>query len=133
MLVLLILLLFPLFPYLIKGLVWIICLPFKGIAALCKAIKKSSEKRKGEKARKRTDKEFEKFHKQTAKEQKKTERDAKKVNVTDLKAKIWTGKKSESELSKAEKYALDHDEEWQREQAIIDQILYGGDTEDYSD
>lgn len=59
--------------------------------------------------------------------QKKTERDAKKVNVTDLKAKIWTGKKSESELSKAEKYALDHDEEWQHEQAIIDQILYGDD------
>lgn len=101
-----------------------------------KTVEKHSEKkekRKGKKARKQMDKEFEKFHKQTAKEQKKTERDAKKVNVTDLKAKIWTGKKSESELSKAEKYALDHDEEWQREQEIIDQILYGGDTEDYSD
>lgn len=101
-----------------------------------KAVEKHSEKkekRKGKKARRQMDKEFEKFHKQTAKEQKKIERDAKKVNVTDLKAKIWTGKKSESDLSKAEKYALDHDEEWQREQAIIDQILYGGDTEDYSD
>ena len=95
-----------------------------------KTVEKHSEKkekRKGKKARKQMDKEFEKFHKQTAKEQKKTERDAKKVNVTDLKAKIWTGKKSESELSKAEKYALDHDEEWQHEQAIIDQILYGDD------
>lgn len=79
------------------------------------------------------DKEFEKFHKQTAKEQKKIERDAKKVNVTDLKAKIWTGKKSEFDLSKAEKYALDHDEEWLREQEVINQILFGGDTEDYSD
>lgn len=101
-----------------------------------KTVEKHSEKkekRKGKKARKQMDKEFGKFHKQTAKERKKTERDAKKINVTDLKAKIWTGKKSESELSKAEKYALDHDEEWQREQAIIDQILYGGDTEDYSD
>lgn len=97
-----------------------------------KTVEKHSEKkekRKAKKARKQMDKEFEKFHKQTAKERKKTERDAKKVNVTDLKAKIWTGKKSESELSKAEKYALDHDEEWQREQAIIDQILYGGDDD----
>ena len=101
-----------------------------------KTVEKHSEKkerRKGKKARKQMDREFEKFHKQTAKERKKTERDAKKVNVTDLKAKIWTGKKSESELSKAEMYALDHDEEWLREQEIIDQILYGGDTEDYSD
>lgn len=133
LLVLLILLLFPLLPYLIKGLVWIICLPFKGIAALFRAIKKSSEKRKGEKVRKKMNKEFKKFSKQTAKEQKKTERDAKKVNVTDLKTKIWTGEKSRSELSKAEKYALNHDEEWLQEQEIIDQILYGGDTEDYSD
>lgn len=50
-----------------------------------------------------------------------------------MKAKIWTGKKSEFDLSKAEKYALDHDEEWLREQEVINQILFGGDTEDYSD
>ena len=97
-----------------------------------KTVKKHSEKKeksKGKKAHKQMDKEFEKFHKQTAKEQKKAERDAKKVNVTDLKAKIWTGKKSEAELSKAEKYAFDHDEEWQLEQEIIAQILYGGDDD----
>lgn len=78
------------------------------------------------------DKQFEKFHRQAEKENEKTVREAKKVNVTELKAKLWTGKKKESELSKAERYALNHDEEWLREQEIVNQILYG-DTEDYSD
>lgn len=131
LLILLLMLLFPVLPYLVKGIVWLVCLPFKAIGKLWKSGEQRREERKYKRSRKKMDKEFENFHKQTARERKKTERDAKKVNVTDLKAKIWTGKKSESELSKAEKYALDHDEEWLREQEIIDQILYGGD--DYSD
>ena len=49
LLVLLILLLLPLLPYLVKGLVWLVLLPFKGIAALCKAIKNAAARRKSRK------------------------------------------------------------------------------------
>lgn len=98
-----------------------------------KAVEKHSnrQERKAKKANKQMDKEFDQFHKQTAKKRKKTERKAKKINVTDLKAKIWTGKKDESDLTDAERFALNHDEEWLREQEIMNQMLYGGDADDY--
>jgi len=38
LLVLLIIVLFPILPWIFKGIVWIVCLPFKAIKALCKAI-----------------------------------------------------------------------------------------------
>lgn len=46
MLILLIIILWPILPYIFNGIWWLICLPFKGISALFKSIKKSHEKRK---------------------------------------------------------------------------------------
>ncbi|MEG2540371.1 MAG: hypothetical protein RSB59_01160 [Clostridia bacterium] len=46
MLVLLLIILSPILPFIIQGLVWIICLPFKAIGALFKAIKNSNRKKK---------------------------------------------------------------------------------------
>ncbi len=45
-----------------------------------------------------------------------------------LKKKIWSGEKSESELTKTERYALNQDEEWLIEKEIED-ALYGYDEE----
>ena len=45
MLVLLIIILWPILPYVINGIIWLICLPFKAISALFKVIKKSHKKR----------------------------------------------------------------------------------------
>lgn len=132
-LILLFILLFPILPYIIKGVVWLVCLPFKAINKLWKNSEERRKERKAKSSCKKADRQFKKFHKQTEKEQRKTERGAKKINLTDLKAQIWTDKRDELTLSKAERYALDHDEEWLREQEIVNQILYGGYEDDYSD
>lgn len=132
LLALLLVLLFPLVVLIVRGVIALVCLPFKAVSKLWKSGEQRRKERKYKRARDRMDKQFEKFHRQAEKENEKTVREAKKVNVTELKAKLWTGKKKESELSKAERYALNHDEEWLREQEIVNQILYG-DTEDYSD
>ncbi len=49
LLVLLLVLLFPVLPYVFKGIWWLICLPFKAIAALCKAIGRRAKKPKEKK------------------------------------------------------------------------------------
>ena len=46
MLILLVIILWPIMPYVISGIWWVICLPFKGISLLVKSIKKSCKKRK---------------------------------------------------------------------------------------
>ncbi|MEG1663104.1 MAG: hypothetical protein RR338_03870, partial [Clostridia bacterium] len=46
MLVLVLIILSPILPFIIQGLVWIICLPFKAIGALFKVIKNSKHKKK---------------------------------------------------------------------------------------
>lgn len=46
MLILLVIILWPILPYIINGIWWLICLPFKAISALFKSIKKSHKKRK---------------------------------------------------------------------------------------
>lgn len=46
MLILLVIILWPVMPYVISGIWWVICLPFKGISLLVKSIKKSCKKRK---------------------------------------------------------------------------------------
>ena len=38
--------LMPILPYIAKGIVWLVCLPFKAIAALCKSISNGAKKRK---------------------------------------------------------------------------------------
>ena len=38
--------LMPLLPYIGKGIVWLVCLPFKAIAKLCKSVNNSVQKRK---------------------------------------------------------------------------------------
>ena len=43
--ILLLIVLMPVLPYIVKGIVWIICLPFKAIAALFKGIKKAVKKK----------------------------------------------------------------------------------------
>ena len=39
----------PILPWLAKGIVWIISLPFKAVAALCKGISSSAKKRRKKK------------------------------------------------------------------------------------
>jgi len=46
MLILLVIILWPIMPYIISGIWWVICLPFKGISLLVKSIKESHKKRK---------------------------------------------------------------------------------------
>ena len=48
--------LMPILPYIAKGIVWLVCLPFKAIAALCKSISNSAEKRKERKREKQNEK-----------------------------------------------------------------------------
>ena len=122
--------LMPVLPYIAKGVVWLVCLPFKAIAKLCKGIGKAAKERKVKHADKQVEKSFEKWRKQTKKKTAKTARKSKKVDVEKLKNDIWSGKKSELNLKGAERYALNHDEEWLREQEVLRQTMYGADDDD---
>ena len=122
--------LMPVLPYIAKGVVWLVCLPFKAIAKLCKGIGKAAKERKVKHADKQVEKSFEKWRKQTKKKTAKTARKSKKVDVEKLKNDIWSGKKSELNLKDAERYALNHDEEWLREQEVLRQTMYGADDDD---
>lgn len=122
--------LMPVLPYIAKGIVWLVCLPFKAIASLCKGIGKAVKERKVKHADKQVEKSFEKWRKQTKKKTAKTARKSKKVDVEKLKNDIWSGKKSELNLKDAERYALNHDEEWMREQEVLRQTMYGADDDD---
>lgn len=122
--------LMPVLPYIAKGIVWLVCLPFKAIASLCKGIGKAVKERKVKHADKQVEKSFEKWRKQTKKKTAKTARKSKKVDVEKLKNDIWSGKKSELNLKDAERYALNHDEEWQQEQEVLRQTMYGVDDDD---
>ena len=122
--------LMPILPYIAKGIVWLVCLPFKAIAKLCKGIEKAAKERKVKYADKQVKKSFEKWRKQTKKKTAKTARKSEKVDIEKLKNDIWSGKKSELELKDAERYALNHDEEWIREQEVLRQTMYGADDDD---
>lgn len=122
--------LMPLLPYIGKGIVWLVCLPFKAIAKLCKVIGKAAKEQKVKHADKQVEKSFEKWRKQTKKKTAKTARKSEKVDVEKLKNDIWSGKKSELELKDAERYALNHDEEWIREQEVLRQTMYGTNDDD---
>ena len=108
----------------------LVCLPFKAIAKLCKGIEKAAKELKVKYADKQVKKSFEKWRKQTKKKTAKTARKSEKVDVEKLKNDIWSGKKSELELKDAERYALNHDEEWMREQEVLRQTMYGADDDD---
>ena len=108
----------------------LVCLPFKAIAKLCKGIEKAAKERKVKYADKQVKKSFEKWRKQTKKKTAKTARKSEKVDIEKLKNDIWSGKKSELELKDAERYALNHDEEWLREQEVLRQTMYGADDDD---
>ena len=107
----------------------VIALPFKAVGAASKKVKEKRIKDRGERARKKMDREFEKFHKESAKKRAKAERDSKKIDVEKLKQDIWSGKRDELDMNDAELYALSHDEEWLKEQEILGQILYGGEDD----
>ena len=47
--ILLIVLLWPVMPYIIRAIIWVIALPFRAIAALCKAISNAAKKRRRKK------------------------------------------------------------------------------------
>ena len=94
---------------------WLVCLPFKAIAKLCKGIGKAAKEQKVERANKQVEKSFEKWRKQSKKNTAKTARNSQKVDVEKLKNDIWSGKKSELNLKDTERYALNRDEEWLRE------------------
>ncbi|MCD8308656.1 MAG: hypothetical protein LUD19_02285 [Clostridia bacterium] len=53
LLVLLLIICAPVLPYVVKFVVWIVCLPFKGIAAICKGISNSAKKRRQKKKSKK--------------------------------------------------------------------------------
>ena len=91
---------------------------------------KAAKERKVKHADKQVEKSFEKWRKQTKKKTAKTARKSKKVDVEKLKNDIWSGKKSELNLKDAERYALNHDEEWLREQEVLRQTMYGADDDD---
>ncbi len=135
-LIVIIVLLIKFAPWLIYGLGKVIEMPFKAIFKACssgrerrreKREKKRLE-RKLKKARKPMDKEFSDFDKRCKREEKEVQKNWKKVDVDALKKKIWSGEKSESELTKTERYALNQDEEWLIEQEIED-AMYGYDDE----
>lgn len=48
--------LMPILPYIAKGVVWLVCLPFKAIAKLCKGVAGSVQKRKEKKHEKQNEK-----------------------------------------------------------------------------
>ena len=47
-LIILLILLWPILPYIIKAVIWVICLPFKAIAAIVRAVKKKKPKDTGQ-------------------------------------------------------------------------------------
>lgn len=116
-------------PVLVFAVGKVIALPFKAIGAASKKVKEKRIKDRGERARKKMDREFEKFHKESAKKRAKAERDSKKIDVEKLKQDIWSGRRDELDMNDAELYALSHDEEWLKEQEILGQILYGGEDD----
>ena len=116
-------------PVLVFAVGKVIALPFKAVGAASKKVKEKRIKDRGERARKKMDREFEKFHKESAKKRAKAERDSKKIDVEKLKQDIWSGKRDELDMNDAELYALSHDEEWLKEQEIIGQILYGSEDD----
>ncbi len=128
-LILAVILLFKFAPVLVFAVGKVISLPFKAIGAASKKVKEKRIKDRGERARKKMDREFEKFHKESAKKRAKAERDSKKIDVEKLKQDIWSGKRDELDMNDAELYALSHDEEWLKEQEILGQILYGGEDD----
>ena len=46
----------PVLPYIAKGVVWLVCLPFRAIAGLCKSISNGAKKRKERKHEKQNEK-----------------------------------------------------------------------------
>ena len=116
-------------PVLVFAVGKVIALPFKAVGAAGKKVKEKRIKDRGERARKKMDREFEKFHEESAKTRAKAERDSKKINVEKLKQDIWSGKRDELDMNDAELYALSHDEEWLKEQEILEQIFYGGEDD----
>lgn len=125
-LVIIILLLLKFAPLIIYGIGKVIAAPFKALSKACKSGRerrrekreKKRLERKLKKARKPMDKEFDKFHKKCECEEREVQKNWKKVDVEGLKKKIWSGEKSESELTKTERYALEQDEEWLIEKEI---------------
>ena len=112
-----------------KGIAWVFVAPFKLIGKLVEKRREGKEQReekkkerKAKKARRQMDKEFDDFHKQCDKEKRKILRDYKKVDVETLKNKIWSGEVNRYDLTKTERYALEQDEEWKREEEILDQL-----------
>ena len=128
-LILIVILLFKFAPVLVFAVGKVIALPFKAVGAANKKVKEKRIKDRGERARKKMDREFEKFHKESAKKRAKAERDYKKIDVEKLKQDIWSGRRDELDMNDAELYALSHDEEWLKEQEILGQILYGGEDD----
>ena len=116
-------------PVLVFAVGKVIALPFKAIGAEGKKVKEKRIKDRGERARKKMDREFKKFHKESAKTRAKAERNSKKIDVEKLKQDIWSGRRDELGMNDAELYALSHDEEWLKEQEILGQILYGGEDD----
>lgn len=101
-LIVIIVLLMKFAPWLIYGIGKVIAMPFKALSKACK----SGRERRREK-----------------REEKKVQRNWKKVDVESLKKKIWSGEKSEMELTKTERYAFEQDEEWQIEKEIEEAAL----------
>ena len=66
------------------------------------------------------DKTFERRRKKHIQENNRTIRDSQKVDVNRLKEKLFSGEKSQWELSKAERYALKQDEEYAYMSEIYD-------------
>ena len=116
-------------PVLVFAVGKVIALPFKAVGAASKKVKEKQIKDRGDRARKKMDRVFEKFHKESAKKRAKAERDSKKIDVEKLKQDIWSGKRDELDMNDAELYALSHDEEWLKEQEILEQILYGSEDD----
>lgn len=80
-----------------------------------KTVEKHSEKKENKelkKAERTVDKTFKRRRKNRIKENKRMIREAKKVDVGKLKEKVFSGEKSRWDLSKAERYALEQDEEY---------------------
>lgn len=128
-LILIVWLLLKFAPVIVLAVGKVIALPFKAVGAASKKVKEKRIKDRGERARKKMDRGFEKFHKESAKKRAKAERDSKKIDVEKLKQDIWSGKRDELDMNDAELYALSHDEEWLKEQEILGQILYGGEDD----
>ncbi len=125
-LIVIIVLLIKFAPWLIYGIGKLVAAPFKALRKLCSSGKerrrekweKKKLERQGKKARKQVDKQFDDFHKKCKREDREVQKNWQKVDVEALKKKIWSGEKSESELTKTERYALNQDEEWLIEKEI---------------